>query len=143
MWAKLKGSIYFCSGDTHISALLDNLFIIYRDPYVGTRDEQYAWIADEEWIYQTIFYVSKEQLDSAMVRLTFHGLDTVSKVGLLQLASLSYLLEKLSMAKFCQSHFLACNRIPNFNRNILLSIELLHLGFAEWFCGWEVRQHVC
>ena len=59
-------------------ALLEHHYI--KDPYVGMRDDQYAWIADEDWMYQTIFYVSKQQLDSAMVRLTFHGLDTVSKV---------------------------------------------------------------
>ena len=59
-------------------ALLDHHYI--KDPYVGMRDDQYAWIADEDWMYQTLFYVSKEQLDSAMVRLTFHGLDTISKV---------------------------------------------------------------
>ena len=59
-------------------ALLENNFI--KDPYFGTRDKQYAWIADENWLYQTIFYVSKEMLDYTMVRLTFDGLDTVSKI---------------------------------------------------------------
>ena len=59
-------------------ALLENNYI--KDPYVGKRDGEYAWIAGERWTYQTRFNVSKDMLSYAMVRLTFDGLDTVSKI---------------------------------------------------------------
>lgn len=28
---------------------------LINDPYVGFRDVEYSWIADQEWMYQTTF----------------------------------------------------------------------------------------
>ena len=39
-------------GSVH-TALLENRYI--ENPYVGLRDDEYAWIADEEWVYQNYF----------------------------------------------------------------------------------------
>ena len=28
---------------------------VIKDPYVGFRDVEYSWIADQDWVYQTTF----------------------------------------------------------------------------------------
>lgn len=28
---------------------------IIKDPYIGFRDVEYSWIADQDWVYQTTF----------------------------------------------------------------------------------------
>ena len=70
--AKVPGSIYT---DLYRNQLIP-------DPYFGENEKQLQWIENEIWIYECIFSVTKEELQSLNISLKLDGIDTYSKVYL-------------------------------------------------------------
>jgi beta-mannosidase len=60
--------------------LMDNGLI--PDPFTGFNEDSVQWIEDEDWLYKTSFYMSKEDLEYTKNELVFEGLDTYSDVYL-------------------------------------------------------------
>lgn len=52
------------------------------DPFYGDNEQQVSWIAEQEWEYKTLFFVSKQQLQKENLNLVFEGLDTYCTVYL-------------------------------------------------------------
>jgi beta-mannosidase len=60
--------------------LLANKFI--DDPFFRLNERSLQWIDKEDWIYQTTFSVSREELEKTNIRLHFYGLDNYADVYL-------------------------------------------------------------
>jgi beta-mannosidase len=60
--------------------LLNNKII--PDPFYGSNEKQLQWIENEDWEYQTVFTVSKEEMQHQNCELVFDGLDTFAEVYL-------------------------------------------------------------
>ncbi len=51
-------------------------------PFVGNNEQKLQWISEKNWVYQTEFKLTKEQLKNQNINLVFEGLDTYAKVFL-------------------------------------------------------------
>lgn len=60
--------------------LFDNKVI--ENPFQSTNEPKLQWIEDKEWEYKTVFYPSKELVQSEVQELVFKGLDTYTEVFL-------------------------------------------------------------
>lgn len=70
--AKIPGNIY-----TDLFANQLNLH-----PFVGENEKDLQWISERDWVYETEFKVSSEELKHANSTLIFEGLDTYATVFL-------------------------------------------------------------
>ncbi|CAH0385284.1 unnamed protein product [Bemisia tabaci] len=70
--ATVPGGIY---SDLERAKVLES--VLYR-----YNDVQYRWVANDSWIYETYFDVSRTLLGSKQKFLVFHGLHTVAKIYL-------------------------------------------------------------
>jgi len=52
------------------------------DPFVGDQELDVMWVAEKDWVYQTIFTPESHVLDEEKVFLVADGLDTVAEVKL-------------------------------------------------------------
>lgn len=52
------------------------------DPFYGMNEQKVQWVEKEDWLYQTVFTVTADQLKSDAAWLTFEGLDTYADVYL-------------------------------------------------------------
>lgn len=55
---------------------------IIPDPFVGINEKDVQWIDKEDWIYETSFDLSKEELGNRNINLIFEGLDTYADIYL-------------------------------------------------------------
>lgn len=55
---------------------------IIPDPFYGDNEKNIQWIEDKDWIYQTSFKLSPDELSHENINLIFNGLDTYAKVWL-------------------------------------------------------------
>ncbi|XP_054169104.1 beta-mannosidase-like [Oppia nitens] len=69
--AKVPGSVY--------TDLMRNN-VLKEDPYYGTNDFNYKWVAFDNWTYDKTFNVDETIINKKGVYLVCHGLDTVSKI---------------------------------------------------------------
>jgi beta-mannosidase len=72
MPAKVPGNVF--------TDLYDNGKIPH--PFVGDNEKDLQWISKRDWIYETEFEVSSEELKHANTTLVFEGLDTYANVFL-------------------------------------------------------------
>jgi beta-mannosidase len=66
-------------GVVHLDLLSNG---IIDDPYYRLNERSQQWIDKEDWMYQTEFSLSKEELTAANARLHFYGLDCYADVYL-------------------------------------------------------------
>lgn len=66
-------------GVVHTDLLANNLI---EDPYYGNNEKDLQWIENENWVYQTEFKLSSEELSYNNVSIEFEGLDTYATVYL-------------------------------------------------------------
>ena len=52
------------------------------DPFIGTNEDSLVWVENKDWVYQTEFNLSTEQLEKKYHTLIFHGMDTYAEVFL-------------------------------------------------------------
>lgn len=52
------------------------------DPYVGMNESKFSWIEDHFWKFESIFKVSKEELDKEFIDLVFENVDTYASIFL-------------------------------------------------------------
>ncbi len=55
---------------------------IIPDPFFGTNEDSVKWVAEQAWMYRTMFDLKSDQLDCEQVELVFEGLDTYTEVFL-------------------------------------------------------------
>ena len=68
--ARLPGSVYT---DLQTAGILGSLY--YR-----FNDVEYRWVSQHNWTYSTILSVTPAQLQSRLIQLDCHGLDTVATI---------------------------------------------------------------
>ena len=68
--ARLPGSVYT---DLQTAGILGSLY--YR-----FNDVEYRWVSTHNWTYSTLISLSQEQLQSRLIQLDCHGLDTVATI---------------------------------------------------------------
>ncbi|MDR1341794.1 MAG: glycoside hydrolase family 2 protein [Prevotellaceae bacterium] len=66
-------------GVVHTDLLANKLI---EDPFFRLNERGLQWIDKEDWIYQTYFSVSREELEKSNIRLHFYGLDNYADVYL-------------------------------------------------------------
>lgn len=66
-------------GTVHTDLLKNNLI---PDPFFGTNEKKLQWIEVENWVYQTSFSITKNEIDNQNILLQFDGLDTDATVYL-------------------------------------------------------------
>lgn len=67
--------------DVH-TVLMENNII--NDPAIGVNDIKTAWVETQTWVYKTSFELSQQDIQSNLLELHFHGLDTYASVYLNQ-----------------------------------------------------------
>lgn len=60
-------------GTVHTDLLKNNLI---PDPFFGANEKKLQWIEEENWVYQTSFSITKNEIDNQNILLQFDGLDT-------------------------------------------------------------------
>lgn len=66
-------------GTVHTDLLANK---VIPNPFFGANEKQLQWIENEDWQYQTIFTISKNELSNQNCELQFDGLDTFAEVYL-------------------------------------------------------------
>jgi beta-mannosidase len=66
-------------GTVHIDLLKNNLI---PDPFFGANEKKLQWIEEENWVYQTSFSITKNEIDNQNILLQFDGLDTDATIYL-------------------------------------------------------------
>lgn len=66
-------------GTVHTDLLKNNLI---PDPFFGSNEKKLQWIEKENWVYQTSFSITKNEIDNQNILLQFDGLDTDATVYL-------------------------------------------------------------
>ncbi len=66
-------------GTVHTDLMQNNRI---PDPFIGKNEDLVQWIEDVNWIYETNFQLSREQLSANNLELVFEGLDTYADVFL-------------------------------------------------------------
>jgi beta-mannosidase len=66
-------------GTVHTDLLANK---IISDPFLGTNEKQLQWIENEDWEYETKFFISESELKNQNIDLLFEGLDTYATVFL-------------------------------------------------------------
>ncbi len=66
-------------GTVHTDLLANGLI---PDPFWRDRELTLQWVGEEDWVYRTTFQASPQLLESEVVELVFHGLDTFAEVRL-------------------------------------------------------------
>ncbi|MBU1097550.1 MAG: glycoside hydrolase family 2 protein [Bacteroidetes bacterium] len=69
----------YVPGNVHTDLLINKQI---NDPFFGTNEQQLQWIGKKDWIYETSFDATKEELSKQNVELIFKGLDTYCEVYL-------------------------------------------------------------
>ena len=64
-------------GTIHTDLLANNLI---EDPFYRTNEKQLQWIDKKDWIYETTFTVTNEELNKDNLVMEFKGLDTYADV---------------------------------------------------------------
>ena len=64
-------------GCVHTDLLRNKLI---PDPFWGTNEKELQWIEHEEWVYQTDFTISSQQLSQENIDLLADGLDTLATI---------------------------------------------------------------
>ena len=52
------------------------------DPFYADNENRLQWIADADWLYETVFEIPDEVRKSRSILLVFDGLDTVADIYL-------------------------------------------------------------
>lgn len=60
-------------GTVHTDLLKNNLI---PNPFFGVNEKKLQWIEEENWVYQTSFSITKNEIDNQNILLQFDGLDT-------------------------------------------------------------------
>ena len=68
--ARLPGSVYT---DLQTAGILGSLY--YR-----FNDVEYRWVSRHNWTYSTLISLTQAQLQSRLIQLDCHGLDTVATI---------------------------------------------------------------
>lgn len=55
---------------------------IIADPFVGTNEKDVYWVSEKDWLYKTIFSVSKSDMSHDVVMLSCDMLDTIATLSL-------------------------------------------------------------
>src|SRR5690606_4624669 len=50
------------------------------EPFYGLNEEKYNWIENEEWIFESTFILTKEQLHEKFIDINFKNVDTYATV---------------------------------------------------------------
>lgn len=66
-------------GTVHTDLLSNKLI---PDPFYAANETQLQWIENEDWEYQTTFFISSKEFNQNNIELQFDGLDTYAKVYL-------------------------------------------------------------
>ena len=53
---------------------------VLPDPFYGLNEEKYLWIEDEDWIFESKFTLTKEQLKQEFIYLHFGNIDTYATI---------------------------------------------------------------
>lgn len=72
MPAKVPGNVF--------TDLYDNGKIPH--PFIGDNEKELQWISERDWVYQTVFELSSEELKHSVSTLILEGLDTYANVYL-------------------------------------------------------------
>lgn len=60
---------------TNAKKTLQSSFVVFR-----FNDMEYAWVGEENWVYEKTFFVPEEAKKYSQIVLNFEGLDTVADV---------------------------------------------------------------
>lgn len=66
-------------GTVHTDLVQNNLI---PNPFFGTNEKQLQWIENENWEYNTSFFISKTEFNHQNIEIQFDGLDTYASVYL-------------------------------------------------------------
>ena len=66
-------------GTVHTDLLANK---VIPDPFLGINEMQLQWIENEDWEYETKFFISESELKNENIDLLFEGLDTYATVFL-------------------------------------------------------------
>lgn len=55
---------------------------LIEDPLFGKNPDKLTWIAEKEWVYESVFDAPKELFSKACIQLCFDGVDTLAEISL-------------------------------------------------------------